>query len=231
MVLHLTAPYFVVLGKQHSILTGINFQFFLNVSCTITFFTASISAARSYYLNTRNSDKQTKIKISEFLTFVWLLSYKCHVCLSFAIKMRKMTKLRQKLQISHSDVIRALVLPGNREICHGKRIIELWRQLKDNKLVRHNALMSWLITAMLTFCATFRKINNLWSSIRESARNFVKRRRTYFHPTTNLINWNIYPAKFSVITHIACWTLFRRTNSKHVFPVPSFLNTLIIHEQ
>ena len=70
MVLHLTAPYFVVLGKQLSILTGINFQFFLNVSCTITFFTASISAARSYYLYTRNSDKQTKIKISEFLTFV-----------------------------------------------------------------------------------------------------------------------------------------------------------------
>ena len=33
---------------------------------------------------------------------------KCHVCLSFVIKMRKMAKLRQKLQISHSDVIRAL---------------------------------------------------------------------------------------------------------------------------
>ena len=33
---------------------------------------------------------------------------KCHVCLSFVIKMRKMAKLRQKLQISHSDVIRTL---------------------------------------------------------------------------------------------------------------------------
>ena len=30
------------------------------------------------------------------------------VCLSFVIKMTQMTKLRQKLQISHFDVIRAL---------------------------------------------------------------------------------------------------------------------------
>ena len=66
------------------------------------------SAARSYYLYTRNSDKQSDINISEFLTFAGLLSLKCHVSLSFVIKMRKMTKLRQKLQISHSDVIRAL---------------------------------------------------------------------------------------------------------------------------
>ena len=54
--------------------------------------------------------KQTEININEFLTFVWLLSLKCHVCLSFVIKMRKITKLRQKLQISHSDVIRAFTL-------------------------------------------------------------------------------------------------------------------------
>ena len=56
----------------------------------------------------RNSDKQIEITISEFLTFVWPLSLKCHVCLSFVIKMRKMAKQRQKWQISHSDVIRAL---------------------------------------------------------------------------------------------------------------------------
>jgi len=36
------------------------------------------------------------------------LLLKCHVCLSFVIKMRKLTKLKQKLQISHFDVIRAL---------------------------------------------------------------------------------------------------------------------------
>ena len=35
-------------------------------------------------------------------------SLKCHACLSFVIKMRKMTKLRQTLQITHFDVIRAL---------------------------------------------------------------------------------------------------------------------------
>ena len=34
------------------------------------------SAVHSYYLETRNSDKQTEINISEFLTFVWLLSLK-----------------------------------------------------------------------------------------------------------------------------------------------------------
>ena len=49
---------------------------------------------------TRNSDKQTEINISKFLIFVWLLSLKCKVCLSFVIKMRKMTKRRRKLQIS-----------------------------------------------------------------------------------------------------------------------------------
>ena len=35
--------------------------------------------------------KKTEINISEFLTFVWLLSLKCYVCLSFVILMRKMT--------------------------------------------------------------------------------------------------------------------------------------------
>ena len=89
-----------------------------NIKCAATikwaFFTFNIqksifnSAARSYYLRTRHSDKQTEINISEFLTFVWLLSSKCQVCLSFVIKIKKMTKLRQKLQISLSDVIRAL---------------------------------------------------------------------------------------------------------------------------
>ena len=39
-----------------------------------------------------------------------LLSLKCHVCLSFVIKMGKMTKLRQKLQMSHFDVIRTTLL-------------------------------------------------------------------------------------------------------------------------
>ena len=51
---------------------------------------------------------ETYTNIREFLTFVWLLSWKCHVCLSFVIKMRKMTKLRKKLQSSYFDVIRAL---------------------------------------------------------------------------------------------------------------------------
>ena len=64
--------------------------------------TIALRAVTNYRPET---DKQTKI---EFVAFVWLLSLKCHVCLSFVIKMRKMTKLRQKLQISHSDVIRAL---------------------------------------------------------------------------------------------------------------------------
>ena len=68
----------------------------------------SNSAARSYYLKTRNSDKQTEINISESLTFVWLLLLKYRVCLSFVIKITKMTKLRQKLQIGHFDVIRVL---------------------------------------------------------------------------------------------------------------------------
>ena len=49
-----------------------------------------------------------KLTLANFLSFVWLLSFKCHVYLSSVIKMRKMTKLGQKLQISHSDVIRAL---------------------------------------------------------------------------------------------------------------------------
>ena len=64
--------------------------------------TIALHAVANYRPET---DKQTEI---EFLTFVWLLSLKCHVCLSFVIKMTKMTKLRQKLQISHFDVIRAL---------------------------------------------------------------------------------------------------------------------------
>ena len=39
---------------------------------------------------------------------IWLSDF-CHLlCLTSVIKMRKMTKLRQKLQISHFDVIRAL---------------------------------------------------------------------------------------------------------------------------
>ena len=40
------------------------------------------SAARSYHLKTWNSDKQTEINISEFLTYSFK---KCHVCLSFVI--------------------------------------------------------------------------------------------------------------------------------------------------
>ena len=64
--------------------------------------TIALRAVTNYRPET---DKQTKI---EFVAFLWLLLLKCHVCLSFVIKMRKMTKLRQKLQISHSDVIRAL---------------------------------------------------------------------------------------------------------------------------
>ena len=49
-----------------------------------------------------------KLTLANFLSFVWLLSFKCYVYLSSVITMRKMTKLRQKLPISHSDVIRAL---------------------------------------------------------------------------------------------------------------------------
>ena len=60
--------------------------------------TIALRAVTNYRPET---DKQTE-------TFVWLLSLKCHVCQSSVIKMKKMTKLRQKLQISHSDVIRAL---------------------------------------------------------------------------------------------------------------------------
>ena len=63
------------------------------------------SIVRSYYLQTQNSDKHTENNSSKFLTFVWLLSLKCHACLSIVIKIRKMTKLRQKLQINHFDVI------------------------------------------------------------------------------------------------------------------------------
>ena len=69
------------------------------------------STSHSYYIyvNTELKLRQTniiEINISEFLlTFAWLLSLKCHVCLSFVIKMRKMTKLRQKLQCSNSDII------------------------------------------------------------------------------------------------------------------------------
>ena len=60
--------------------------------------TIALRAVTNYRPET---DKQTE-------TFVWLLSLKCHVCQSSVIKMKKMTKLRQKLQISHPDVIRAL---------------------------------------------------------------------------------------------------------------------------
>ena len=67
--------------------------------------TLRVIGSRSYYFQTRNSDKKTEINISEFPTFHFK---KCHVCLSFVIKLRKMAKLRQKLQISHFDVIRAL---------------------------------------------------------------------------------------------------------------------------
>ena len=56
------------------------------------------STTCSYYLQTRNSDKQTKINIQRIP----------HFSLTFVVKMRKMAKLRQKLQISHSDVIRLL---------------------------------------------------------------------------------------------------------------------------
>ena len=41
--------------------------------------------------------KQTEININEFLTFVWLLSLKCHACLSFVIKNEKNYKTQTKI--------------------------------------------------------------------------------------------------------------------------------------
>ena len=52
----------------------------------------ALSAVTIYRPETQTN--KLKLIFSEFLTFV--------------IKMRKMAKLRQKLQINHSDVIRAL---------------------------------------------------------------------------------------------------------------------------
>ena len=49
-----------------------------------------------------------KLTLANSSLFSDFFSLECHVCLSFVIKMRKMTKLRQKLHISQFDVIRAL---------------------------------------------------------------------------------------------------------------------------
>ena len=42
---------------------------------------------------------ETQTDKLKFLTFFWLFSLECHVCLSFVIKMRKMTKLRQNCKL------------------------------------------------------------------------------------------------------------------------------------
>ena len=49
-----------------------------------------------------------KLTLANSSLFSDFFSLECHVCLSFVIKMRKMTKLRQNLHISQFDVIRAL---------------------------------------------------------------------------------------------------------------------------
>ena len=76
---------------------------------------------------------ETYTNIREFLTFVWLLSWKCHVCLSFVIKMRKMTKLRKKLQSSYSDVIRALGYCWPRISCVFTHVASIHANLLEQK--------------------------------------------------------------------------------------------------
>ena len=49
-----------------------------------------------------------KLTLANSSLFSDFFSLECHVCLSFFIKMTKMTKLRQNLHISQFDVIRAL---------------------------------------------------------------------------------------------------------------------------
>ena len=49
-----------------------------------------------------------KLTLANSSLFSDFFSLEFHVCLSFYIKMRTMTKLRQKLNISEFDVIRAL---------------------------------------------------------------------------------------------------------------------------
>ena len=57
-----------------------------------------------------------KLTLANSSLFSDFFSLECHVCLSFVIKMRKMTKLRQKLHISQFDVVRAALFMflGNR---------------------------------------------------------------------------------------------------------------------
>ena len=76
---------------------------------------------------------ETYTNIREFLTFVWLLSWKCHVCLSFVIKMRKMTKIRKKLQSSYSDVIRALGYCWPRISCVFTHVASIHANLLEQK--------------------------------------------------------------------------------------------------
>ena len=95
------------------------------------------SAACSYYLQTRNSDKQTEINTSEFLTFVWLLSLKCHVCLSFVIKMWKMTKLRHKLQISHWCHLCTMLFSWNFSL----NLSDLWTRQLANQSFEKSATL------------------------------------------------------------------------------------------
>ena len=49
-----------------------------------------------------------KLTLANSSLFSDFFSLECHVCLSFVIKIRKMTKLRQNLHISEFDVVRAL---------------------------------------------------------------------------------------------------------------------------
>ena len=66
----------------------------------------AVRAATIYRPETQ-TDK-LKLTLANSSLFSDFFSLECHICLSFFIKMRKMTKLRQKLHISEFDVIRAL---------------------------------------------------------------------------------------------------------------------------
>ena len=91
----------------------------------------------SWIALTRNADKQTEINVCEFLSFVWLMSFKGHVYLSSVIERRKMTKRRQKLQISHSDAILALRYYGQHSLTSVERssyprsdFVNVWRHAR-----------------------------------------------------------------------------------------------------
>ena len=65
------------------------------------------------------------------------MSFKCHVYLSSVIERGKMTKRRQKLQISHSDVIRALCYYGQHSLTSVERssylrsdFVNVWRHAR-----------------------------------------------------------------------------------------------------